>query len=229
LDLFRRRCDDTQLYAGLVVSLCTENAFLHWINFGLIFEGWAEIRQGHVDHGIKVLRAGILEWQKGGARLWLPFFLTLEAEACFEAGGGEAALQAIEQALAVSRDTGECWAMAEVLRVKARLLQAAGRAKAEEIESILVNSLEIARRHQSRWWELRTSCDLARLWQDLGLEAKALELLQSIYEQFTEGFDTADLRDAKALMRSLRRKVKQNTNTTLSMAADVKDVSFGGP
>jgi predicted ATPase len=218
LDFFRRRCEDTQLYAVLVVSLCTENAFLHWIHFGRIFEGWAEIRRGNLDHGIEVFRAGILGWRKGGARLWLPFFLTLEAEACFEAGHGEAAVKAIEEALAVSRDTGECWAMAEMLRVKARLLRAAGRAEPEEIETILVNGLEIARHQRSRWWELRISYDLAHLWQEQGLEAKALRLLQSIYEQFTEGFDTADLRDAKALMRSLRRKVKQNTNTTLSTA-----------
>jgi TATA-binding protein-associated factor Taf7 len=108
------------------------------------------------------------------------------------------------------------------------LLRAAGRAKAEEIETILVNGLEIARHQRSRWWELRVSRDLAHLWQEQGLDAKALKLLQSIYEQFTEGFDTADLRAAKAFMESLRRKVKQNTNPTLRAAADVKDVSLGG-
>ncbi|HMF24068.1 MAG TPA: AAA family ATPase, partial [Pseudolabrys sp.] len=205
LDLFRRRREATQLYAGLITSLCTENAFLHWINFGRIFEGWAEISQG--NHGIEVFRAAILAWQKGGARLWLPFFLTLEAEACFEAGRSEAALHAIEEALAISSETGECWAMAEVLRVKARLLQAAGQVEAEEIETILVNGLEIARRQQSRWWEIRVSCDLARLWQDQGREGEALKLLQSVYSQFTEGFDLADLQDAKALMKSLRKKV----------------------
>jgi predicted ATPase len=124
-----------------------------------------------------------------------------------ESGRVEAALQAIEEALAVSRDTGEFWAMAEVLRIKARLLQAMGHAEAQEIETILVNSLEIARHQQARCWELRASCDLARLWQDHGRDGKALKLLQSVYDQFTEGFDMADLRDAKALMGSLRRKV----------------------
>jgi class 3 adenylate cyclase/predicted ATPase/DNA-binding response OmpR family regulator len=206
LDLFRRRCEGPQLHAGLVISLCTENAFSHWINCGRIFEGWTEIRRGKIDHGLEVLRAGILGWRKGGARLYLPFLLTLEAEACLESGRVEAALQAIEEALAVSRDTGECWAMAEVLRIKARLLQAMGHAEAQEIETILVNSLEIARHQQARCWELRASCDLARLWQDHGRDGKALKLLQSVYDQFTEGFDMADLRDAKALMGSLRRK-----------------------
>ena len=155
-----------------------------------------------------------------------PFFLTLEAEACLESGRIEAALQAIEEALAASRDTGECWALAEMLRIKARLLQAMGQAGAEEIETILINSLEIARRQQARCWELRASCDLARLWQDQGRERKALKLLQSVYDQFTEGLDMADLRDAKALIGCLRQKVgwkqkgrtPQHWNTTTGVS-----------
>jgi predicted ATPase len=167
-----------------------------------------------VDQGLEALRAGVLGWQKRGGRLWLPIFLTLEAEACAKAGDNEAALQAIEDALAISKDTGERWAVAEVLRIKARLLyiQAAGQAKAEEIENLLVSSLEIARGQQARCWELRASCDLARLWQDQRRERKALKLLETVYGQFTEGFDTADLRDAKALIRSLRRGVHRKQN-----------------
>jgi predicted ATPase len=87
------------------------------------------------------------------------------------------------------------------------LLLPTGRAEADEIETILVNSLEIARQQQARCWELRASCDLARLWQGQGRERKALKLLQSVYDQFTEGFDTADLRDAKAIIERLRRKL----------------------
>jgi class 3 adenylate cyclase/DNA-binding response OmpR family regulator/predicted ATPase len=205
MDLFSRRCDDTRSYAGLVISLCTENRFSHWINCGRILEGCAEIRQGKVDQGIELLRAGMASWQKAGARLWLPIFLTLEAEAYAEAGRGDAALQAIDEALTIAKDTGERWAMAEMLRVKARLLQAVGRTEAGEIETILIDSLEIARAQRARCWELRASCDLALLWQSQGRRRKALKLLESVYEQFTEGFDTADLRDAKALMENLRR------------------------
>src|SRR5262249_5931343 len=128
-------------------------------------------------------------------------------EAYAETGDGDAAFQAIEKALSISKDTGERWAIAEVLRVKARLLLAAGRAEADEIESILVSSLEIARRQRARCWELRASCDLASLWEDQGQGRKALKLLQSVYDQFTEGFDTADLQNAKALIRSLRQNI----------------------
>jgi class 3 adenylate cyclase/predicted ATPase len=209
MDLFNRRYEDTQSYADRMISICTENGFSHWINCGRIFEGLAKISRGVVDQGSELLRAGMAAWQKRGARLWLPIFLTLEAEAYAEAGRTDAALKAIEKALSISKDTGERWAMAETLRVKARLLLATGRAEADEIETILVNSLEIARQQRARCWELRASCDLARLWQSQGegRRRKALKLLQSAYDQFTEGFDTADLRDAKALIRSLRQNI----------------------
>jgi class 3 adenylate cyclase/DNA-binding response OmpR family regulator/predicted ATPase len=209
MDLFRRRSEDTQSYASLVISLCTENGFSHWVNCGRILEGWAKICRGEEDQGIELLRTGVAAWQKGGARLWLPIFLTLEAEAYAKASCGDAALKLIEEALAISEETGERWAMAEVLRVKARLLQAVGRAEVGEIETILINSLEMARAQQGRCWELRTSCDLARFWQSQGRGKKALKLLQSAYDQFSEGFDTADLRNAKALLENLRRGVGQ--------------------
>jgi predicted ATPase len=211
MDLFMRRGEDTHLYASFVISLCTENGFSHWINCGRILEGWAETSRGEVDHGIELIRTGVAGWQKGGARLWLPIFLILQAEACAEAGRNDRALEVIEEAFAICRDTGERWAMAEVLRVKARLLRAGGRAQAGEIESILVNSLEIARVQQAHCWELRVSCDLARLWRSQGRGGKALKLLESVYEQFTEGFDTPDLQEARALMQQLKRDTVGNT------------------
>jgi predicted ATPase len=121
-------------------------------------------------------------------------------------------LEAIEQALAIAKDNGEHWAMAEVLRVKAHLLQAVAGAEAKEIETILLSSLEIARAQQARCWELRAACDLARLWQGQGRGREGLKVVQAIYEQFTEGFDTtdldtADLREAKALMQDLKRSL----------------------
>jgi predicted ATPase len=207
MDLFNRRYEDTQSYADRIISICTENGLSHWINCGRIFDGLAKTSRGDVDDGSELLRAGVAGWQKRGARLWLPIFLTLEAEACVEAGRTDAALRAIEEALTISEVTGESWATAEVLRVKARALQAAGRKEAGEIETVLINSLETARRQQARCWELRAACDLARLWHGQGRGRKAFKLLQSVYDQFTEGFDTADLRDAKALIRSLRQNV----------------------
>jgi class 3 adenylate cyclase/DNA-binding response OmpR family regulator/predicted ATPase len=212
IDLFSRRHEDSRSYGAMVVSLSTENGFSHWVNCGRILEGWAEICRGEVDRGIELLWAGIAAWHKRGARLWLPIFLTLEAEACAKTGRGDAALVVIEEALAIAEDTGERWAMAEVLRVKARLLKVVAGAETKEIETILVNSLEIARAQQASCWQLRASCDLARLWQAQGRGREGLKLVQAIYEQFTEGFDTADLLEAKALMQDLKRSVGRKRN-----------------
>jgi predicted ATPase len=163
---------------------------------------------GHSDRGLGVLHEGMVRWQRSGAQIWMPMFRILEAETYLNAGRDEAALLAIEQALAEGENIGERWATAEALRIKARILSSAGSDKnCREIEAILLNSLEIARRQQARCWQLRTSCDLARLWQRQGRNKKALKLLQSVYDQFTEGFDTTDLRDAQALLLNLRRNL----------------------
>jgi len=202
MDIFRRRPEETPSYAGCVVSLCDEHGFPFWAAGGRILNGWAATCRGETELGIELLRGGLAAWRKTGARLWLPILLALEAEAHAKAGHSDTALQVIEEALLISEDTGERWAIAEVLRLKAGLLLATGR-PTEEVEALLVNSLRIARHQQARSWELRTACDLARLWQHQGREAEALQLVQAIYDQFTEGFDIADLRDAKALLAEL--------------------------
>jgi predicted ATPase/class 3 adenylate cyclase/DNA-binding response OmpR family regulator len=203
IDLFRRDCQ-TKSYASSIISLCIENGFSHWVNCGRILEGWAEICGDNVEQGIEVLRSGVAGWQQKGARLWLPIFLTMEAEACVKANRSDAALMAIEEALLISENTGERWAVAEVLRVKASALQASGVVEAKQIETVLVSSLEIARGQQGRCWELRTACDLARFWLGQGEARKARKLLRAVYNQFTEGFDTGELRSARAYMDSLK-------------------------
>jgi predicted ATPase len=206
MDIFRRRPEETPSYAGLVVSLCDEHGFPFWAAGGRILDGWAATCQGEVELGIPLLRDGLAAWRKTGARLWLPIFLALEAEAHAKAGHSDTALQVIAEALLISEETGERWAVAEVLRIKASLLQATGH-PTEEVEALLVNSLQIARHQQARSWELRTACDLARLWQPQGRGTEGLQLVQTIYDQLTEGFDTADVRDAAALLAELELAV----------------------
>jgi predicted ATPase len=207
MDLFQRRDEDMQSHADLLVSICNENGFSHWRNFGRILDGWAAISGGDADRGTEVLRKAVAGWQKGGARLWMPMFLILEAAGQLKAGRDETALETIEQALALCEDTGERWAKAEVLRTKAFILLSTGRAKTSEIEAILLDSLEIARRQQARCWELRISRDLAHLWQRQDRNREALKLLQPVCDQFKEGFEVDDLRVARALLRCLRREV----------------------
>jgi predicted ATPase len=173
--------------------------------FGRILEGWAFTARGEADQGIELLRAGVAAWQKAGARLWLPLFLALEAEAHSKRGRSDKALEAIEQAITIAQNGGERWYLAEIIRIKAGLLSGTGLA-ADQVEIFLAQSLEIARNQQARCWELRTACDLALLWQSKGRSKEALQLLQPIYAQFTEGFDTADLQQAKQILDSLRQR-----------------------
>jgi predicted ATPase len=203
MDIFRRCPEDTRSYANTVISICTEHDFPFWAAGGRILDGWAIACQGKADEGIEKLDEGLAAWRKTGARLWLPIFLALKAEAHARAGRSDIALNIIEEALAISDETGERWAVAEVLRIKA------GLAAADEIEDLLVESLETGRRQQALSWQLRTACDLAHLWQGQGRTKEALTLLQSIYGQFTEGFGTADLIHAAVLLESLRANSKR--------------------
>ena len=201
IDIFRRQCEEMQSYARVIVSLCAEHGLSHWMNCGRIFEGWGAICGGDVHSGMETLQRGVAGWRKSGAKLWLPIFNMMEAYS--KAGCNDDALQAIDRAIAVSAETGERWALAEVLRIKARLLQSTrsmGLAAVREVETLLATSLNTARRQRARCWELRASCDLARLWKGQGRMEEATQLLQVIYDQFIEGFDTMDLRDAKSLM-----------------------------
>ena len=203
LDVCRGRTGEMRSYSSVAVALSTDHGFPFWAAGGRIFEGWAVTCEGKADQGLQLLEEGLSAWQATGARLWLPIFLALKAQAQARSGRSEVALQTIEQAIAVSNETSERWAIAEVLRLKAGLLLATSSAKSDEIEALLLDSLEIARRQKAQSWELRTVCDLVRLWVGQGRCEEAVGLLQGSYDRFTEGFETPDLKDAKELLDQL--------------------------
>jgi len=205
VDIFRRRADNMRSYADSVLSLSREHGLLHWTAFGQIIDGWSVTTCGDTDRGIELLRAGVAAWQKAGARLWLPLFLTLEAEACAKAGRSDDTLEVIDCAISASQRSGERWYLAEMLRIKARVLSQANHTN-DQVETLLAKSLEIARSQQARCWELRAACDLALVWQSNSRVKEALELLQPIYTRFTEGFDAVDLQRARQILGSLEPK-----------------------
>ena len=131
-----------------------------------------------------------------------PWFLALLAEACGKAGQIDEGLRALEEALEAVQNNEERVYEAEVYRLTGELLlqQSAEQGEAEER---FHQALDIARRQQAKSWELRAAMSLARLWQHQGKRAEARELLAPIYGWFTEGFDTADLQEARALLESL--------------------------
>ena len=126
--------------------------------------------------------------------MWLPYFLTLLAETYGAAGQPDAGLRLLDEAHTVMDNTQERFYEAEVHRVQGTLVLA---------QAADQHALAIARRQQARSWELRTALSLARLWQQQGKRTEAHDLLAPIYGWFTEGFDTADLQEAKALLDEL--------------------------
>jgi predicted ATPase len=150
---------------------------------------------------IVALRASITAFKASGAGIRLPYYLGLLAQACGRAGRGEDGLAAIDEGMAASRAHNERWWDAELHRLRGALLLAAG-ADAAEAEVAYTTAIDIARAQQARTLELRAATSLARLWR-FERRTDARSLLQSLYSWFTEGFDTIDMREAKALLDEL--------------------------
>jgi predicted ATPase len=135
--------------------------------------------------------------------LEIPFYLALLAEALLASGRAGEASVIIDEALERSRRTAERWVEPELYRRRAQLRLAASSKDLAGATGDLVRALETARAMDARFWELRAGRDLARLWAEQGERQKAYELLAPVYGWFTEGFDTADLEEAKALLDEL--------------------------
>ena len=131
----------------------------------------------------------------------MPHHIALLARACEIAGQIEEALTLLDDALQIVERTGERWFAAELNRHKGQLLLRQGHSEAAE--ELYRKALSIAEEQEAKLWELRAAVSLARLWRDQGRRAEARDLLAPVYGWFTEGFDTADLKEAKALLDEL--------------------------
>jgi predicted ATPase len=164
----------------------------------MIFRGWALAEQG--EEGTAQIRQGIDAWRAAGDELARPCCLALLAEACAKEGQPEEGLSALAEALATVHKTGERFYEAELYRLKGELLLARSTRQTAEAETCFQQALDVARHQQAKSLELRAAMSLSRLWQRQDKQDAARELLVPIYGWFTEGFDTADLQEAKALL-----------------------------
>ena len=191
-------------YVTMLLDHSTRHALALWRAWGRSHQGVLVIRRGDRDTGLQLLRAGFDEVSEGRSPLRLNTPLDVMAEALGQAGQIADGLAAIEEAIVRSEATEERWVVAELLRVKGELflLQGAPGAAAAA-EGHFRQALDWARRQGALSWELRAATSLARLLSDQGRSADAAARLQPVYERFTEGFDTADLKAAKALLDDL--------------------------
>jgi predicted ATPase len=189
--------------AEATIVLATEQGFPLWMAFGAMLRGWALAYQGQAQEGIKQLHQGLLAWRATGAEIGRPYFLTLLAEAYGMLGEPETALAVLVEALMLVDNTGERGYVPELYRLKGALLLQQASDNQAEAETCFAKAIAIAQNQQAKSFELRTATSLARLWQQQGKRTAAHELLAPIYGWFTEGFDTADLQEAQALLDAL--------------------------
>jgi predicted ATPase len=148
------------------------------------------------------MQQGLAAWRATGAETLRPYFLALLAEASAQMEQREEGLTLLAEALAVVNDTGERRWEAELYRLKGELLLASSAEHDTEAETCFRQALDVACRQQAKSLELRAAMSLSRLWQRQGKDAEARELLALTYGWFTEGFDTADLQEAKTLLEA---------------------------
>jgi adenylate cyclase len=203
LHTWRRESRAAQKTAERMMALSTEHGLMFWLAVSRILRGAAIANQERFEEGVAQMQEGLAALSEAGAENGRPQNLTLLAEACMKTGRLDDGLSALAEALAAAAEKENRHYEAETHRLKGELLLKQGNSKTSEVESCFRRAIEIARKQSARSWELRATTSLARLLASQGRRDEARTMLANIYGWFTEGFDTADLKDAKALLDEL--------------------------
>jgi adenylate cyclase len=205
----RREWPQTRQRAEAAIAMSSEHGFPFWVGAGKCFHGRALMQEGHVHEAITQIHQGLGVLQVTGTEMALTYLMTMLAEAYGKNGQHAAGLSVLDKALTLVNAHGERFWEAEIYRLKGELLLQSGGAGRElrgftpltkAAEACFRQALDVARRQQARTLELRAAMSLGRLWQSQERCDAARQLLADIYGWFTEGFDTADLQDARALL-----------------------------
>lgn len=182
--------------------LAIDQGFPQWRALGDVYRGWATVKDGYVAEGISLLCNGVTASRTAGAELWFPSHIVLLTAAYRIAERIEEASAMLDDALHIVERTGGRWMEAELHRHKGQLMLQRGRP--DTAEELYRKALTIAKEQEAKLWELRASVSLAWLRRDQSRLTEARDLLAPVYGWFTEGFDTPDLKEAKALLDALQ-------------------------
>jgi predicted ATPase len=196
----RRELHEVGEHARALIALSTEHGASQWLAAGTIMEAAVHAELGDGEAAIAQIRRGLAAYRSTGAHLFVPYFLSLLARACLKTGQAHEGLCVIGEALERARMTGERVWEAELVRLEGELRLAASPDGVAEATECFRRAIEIARQQAARSWELRAASSLARLLRAGGQHDEARRTLGGVYDGFTEGFDTADLQEAKALL-----------------------------
>ena len=203
--MYRREPDRQKLWIDEALRIGEEQSFPIVADFcAPMFSGISRIEAGEVEFGRSWIEQSGQFWGGLGAGLLFPMHSIGLAMADLRLGEIERGLEVIDEAIERIQRTGEGMHEAEAYRIKGELCRATGADRATDAEACFRTALETARRQDAKGWELRSATSLARLWQSQGKVQEARDLLFPVYDWFTEGFDTADLMDAKALLDELK-------------------------
>jgi len=199
----RREWQTVQAHAEAMLALATEHGFARNVALGVLFRGMALAAQGQNATGLAQMRQGLAAYRVTGSAVGMSGHLAQLAEAYMQVGQVDEGMHLLAEALAMVDTTGERHTEAELHRLHGELLLRQAVPDAPQAEACFQRALDVARHQQAKSWELRAAMSLARLWQGQGKRGEARELLAENYDWFTEGFDTADLQEAKALLEAL--------------------------
>jgi predicted ATPase len=185
------------------VALAEEKGSLYWKARGMMNRGCVLALTGRASDATEMLISGMTAMRTTGATLYLPFYLPHLARAHAELGQFEAARRCLGEAMTVAETTKEKWCEAEIHRTAGEIALMSPEPDAAKAPAHFERAVAIARAQQAKAWELRAATSLARLRRNQGKRQQARDLLAPVYGWFTEGFDTADLKEAKALLDEL--------------------------
>jgi tetratricopeptide (TPR) repeat protein len=180
-------------------EICNEQDLTYYRIYTLAWSGWIKVKEGN-ETGISLLEENIDRMRLAGDRMNLLLFLRLFADACMDIHRFARALDILQEALDLCERTEIIYEKPEMLRLKGEILQAISQDDMKEAESCFIHAMECAEQHKSRMWQLRAGTSLARLWLRQGKLNESHRMLSDIYNWFSEGFDTPDLREPEFLL-----------------------------
>jgi predicted ATPase len=186
-----------------LVALAEKKGSLFWKAYGMMNQGYVLALIGRASDATEMLGLGMTAMRTTGTTVWMPFFLPHLARAHAELGQFEAAWHCIGEAMTATGTSKETWCEAEIHRTAGEIALISPEPDAAKAQAHFERAIAIARAQKAKSWELRAATSLARLWRDRGKRQQARDLLAPVYGWFTEGFDTLDLKEAKALLDEL--------------------------
>jgi predicted ATPase len=185
------------------VALVEEKGTLFWKGFGMLIRGWLFSLTGRPSDAIQMLTSGIAASLSSGTKVFIPEWLSFCATAYADVGKFDDAWRCFDEAMTMLETTKEKWCEAEIQRTAGEIALKSPEPDMAKAEAYFTQALVVARKQQAKSFELRAAMSMARLWRDQGKRQQAHDLLAPVYGWFTEGFDTLDLKEAKALLSDL--------------------------